>query len=110
MAKANELGAMKPGSTIQVTVTKAPRVVDHVQTIQRLMRQDPEFVKALKKASKERMQRLIVRSRGGRPWEQRETSSKIVRVEKGATWKMRLVPQLVADLKSVEKYLDVKAA
>jgi hypothetical protein len=35
--------------------------------------------------------------------------TKVVTVRKGASFTLRLTPQIMADLKSVEKYLDAKA-
>ncbi len=105
MSKPLDIDALKPGSTVKFKVVTAPRVEDHTQTIERLMRQDPDLKRGLSKGQKDRMQRLVVRSRGGRPWEKRERSAKVVRCEAGAEWQMTYVPQLANDLRSVAKYL-----
>jgi hypothetical protein len=105
MSKPLDIDAFKPGSTVSLKVVSQPKVEDHVQTIERLMRQDPDMKRGLNKGHHDRMQRLIVRSRGGRPWEKRERSAKVVRCEAGAKWTMTYVPQLAGDLRSVAKYL-----
>ena len=105
MSKPLNLDSLKPGATVTFVVTEAPLVENHIQTIERLMRQDPDLKRGLKKGQHDRMKRLIVRSRGGRPWEKRELSSKVVRVEAGAKWTMTYIPQLANDIKNVSRYL-----
>lgn len=104
------LETLKPGQNIQVTVTKAPRTEDAVGTIERLMRQDPNVKRGLRKTHRRRMQNLNVYIRGNRDWTSREKCSKLVRVEQGATWTMTYVPHLAPDMKSVERFLSVKPA
>lgn len=104
------LDSMKPGQTIRCTITKEIRVEDDVQTVLRLMRLDPRTKASLKGAQEHRVRTLLIRSRGKRPWEVRERSSKIVRTEKGSTWTMRWFPHVLGDFKAVEKYLKVEAA
>ncbi|MBL0920807.1 MAG: hypothetical protein IBJ10_01625 [Phycisphaerales bacterium] len=105
MGKPLNLDSLKPGAAVTLVVNECPLVENHVQTIERLMRQDPDMKRGLKKGQHDRMQRLVVRSRGGRPWEKRELSSKIVRCEKGAKWSMTYFPQIANDLASVARYL-----
>ena len=104
------IDSIKPGQTLTVTVTTAPRTEDDQQTIARLMRQDPSIKKRLKDAQKRRADTLVVRSRGKRPWAVRRGVSKIARVEQGASWTMPWVPTIAGDLRSVEKFLDIKAS
>lgn len=104
------LETLKPGQTIQVTVTKTPRTEDAVGTIERLMRQDPAIKRGLRKSHRRRMQNLNVYIRGNRDWTSREKCGKLVRADKGATWTMTFVPHLAADMRSVQQFLDVKPA
>lgn len=104
------LTSIKPGQTIRVTVTKPIHVEDDLQTVMRLMRQDTDVKRGLKSAQEKRVQRLVVRSRGKRPWESREKSSKLLKPAKGSTWKMRYFPHIEGDFKSVAKYLSIEAA
>jgi len=105
MGKPLNLDSLKPGANVTFVVNECPRVENHIQTIERLMRQDPDLKRGLKKGHHDRMQRLIVRSRGGRPWEKRELSAKVVRCETGAKWSMTYFPQIAGDIKSVAQYL-----
>jgi hypothetical protein len=104
------MATMKPGQTLQCTITKAPRNAAGRKTIARLMRQDPSIKKALKRAQERRMSELFVRSRGKRPWAVRETAARYAIVEAGQTWTMRWIPQLQSDLDSVADYIDIKSA
>ena len=103
-----EFDSMKPGQTLTVTVTTEPRREDDRQTIARLMRQDPAIKKRLKSAQKHRAKTLVVRSRGKRPWAVRRRVARVARVEQGAQWTMSWVPNLAGDLRSVEKFLEIK--
>ena len=99
------IDSLKPGQTVRLTVTRQPGTVDDEQTVLRLMRTDPDIKRALKKGSRERMQTLLVRSRGGRPWEVREKSAKVARVSKGATFSMKYTPLLAGDVRKVADLL-----
>jgi hypothetical protein len=103
------IDSIKPGQTLTVTVTSVPRTEDELQTIARLMRQDPSIKKRLEDAQKHRGDTLVVRSRGKRPWAVRRRVSKIARVEQGASWSMPWIPTITGDLRSVERFLDIKA-
>lgn len=103
------IDSIKAGQTLTVTVTTEPRREDDRQTIARLMRQDPAIKKRLKGAQKHRLANLVVRSRGKRPWAVRRRVAKVARVEQGAVWTMPWIPNLASDLRSVEKFLEIKA-
>ena len=104
------MATMKPGQTLQCTITKAPRNDAGRKTIARLMRQDPSIKKALKRAQTRRMNELVIRSRGRRPWAVRERAARYAIVEEGQSWTMRWIPQLQSDLDSVAGYLEIKDA
>lgn len=104
-----ELSTMKPGSPLACTVTKAPRTPDQVATIARLMRQDMEAKKGLRRAQRMRRQRLVIYNRGNRDWVKREKTARVVKVEVGQNWSMPFTLDKIADLKSVAAYVEVKA-
>jgi len=104
------LDTVKPGQTIRCTVLRNVKKDDDAQTIVRLMRQNPEIKKRLKKAQEYRMRNLFIRSRGKRPWAVRKTSSKPAHASEGATWTMVYIPHLMNDLASVSKYLKIENA
>jgi hypothetical protein len=98
------------GQNVRFTIVREVLRQDDVDTVLRLMRQDPAARRGLKHAQEHRVRTLIIRSRGKRPWEQREKSSKLVRAVKGATWTMRWFPHIAPDVNAVARYLDVKPA
>ncbi|MCK4873672.1 MAG: hypothetical protein KAS72_13200 [Phycisphaerales bacterium] len=101
---------VKAGDTIRCTVTKVPQRTDVVQTIQRLMRRDPENGRALRKSQHLRLVNLVVRTRGGRPWTERHRVGKVVRVALGEKWTMTAIPQIASDLRSVADFIEIEKA
>lgn len=104
------LDAIKPGQSIRLTVTSMPQSVADYKTLERLMRFDPDMHRTLVKGQKRRVRELLIRSRGKRPWEVREKSAKVVRVEEGASWTMRFFPQIAPDIGAVAQFLKVTPA
>jgi hypothetical protein len=103
--------AVAPKGQTTFTITRTPnRTADH-KTIQRLMRLEREIQNGLRRLSKRRKREdNITRQRAGGQWTQRIKMTKLVQVEKGQTFTINVTPQLVADIKSVEKFLDSKPA
>jgi hypothetical protein len=46
--------------------------------------------------------------RAGRVWFDRPRATRTMRAERGASFTLNITPQIVNDLKSVSKYLEVK--
>ena len=101
---------ISPGQTIRCTVTRDVNREDDAQTIVRLMRQDPDIKRRLKKAQEHRMRTLIVRSRGKRPWAVRKKASKGALATEGSSWTMTYIPQLQNDINAVSDYLKIESA
>jgi len=101
--------AFKAGQNVVCTVTALPKATGAISTIERLMRRDPENRRALGRAQTKRRQRMNVYNRGNRDWVSRETAARIVRVEKGAEWKMVFTLDLAPDIASVSRFLQIKA-
>ncbi len=104
------LDKLKPGQNIRCTVTTAPRTEAGIDTIERLMRQEPGIRRGLRKAQRRRRQGMIVYNRGNRDWYKRETCAKLVKATKGATWTMQYSLQIAPELKSLAKYLQIAPA
>src|SRR5690606_27966101 len=100
----------KPGQMIRCTITKDPRTEARIDTIERLMRQEPEVRKNLRRAQRRRRQEMTVYNRGNRDWYSREKCAKVVNASQGASWTMPFSVQLAPDLASVEDYLSIEAA
>ena len=101
---------IKPGQTIKCTVVKEPKIEDARQTVARLMRQDPDIRRTLKKAQEYRMRTLVVRSRGKRAWEVRRSAARHAIPHEGATWTMAYIPQVRRDFESVSDFVSVEPA
>lgn len=104
------LDSIKPGDTIKCTVTRDLRPGDTYDTVQRLMRLDPDVKRNLKKAQEHRARTTVVRSRGKRPWAVNQKATKAAVPEKGATWTMRFFPHVAPDFRSVESVVSVEKA
>jgi len=104
------LDALKPGQTIKCTITKAPRKAAAVDTIERLMRQEPAVKRGLRRAQRRRRQDMIVYNRGNRDWYKREICSKQAQAKTGATWTMTYSHQILPELRSLTGYVQVQAA
>jgi hypothetical protein len=101
---------LTPLNNVIFTVTKQPRREAERKTIQRLMRLQPHIQKGMKALQRKRRQHdNITRIRAGVEWTNRVKATNLTRVEPGATFTLQIAPQIIPDIKSVEKYLDMKA-
>lgn len=99
----------KAGTKLVCTISSIPKATGKISTLERLMRRDPENRRALARAQTKRRQRMVVYNRGNRDWVSRETAAKVVRVEKGAEWKMTYTLDIAPDIASVSRFLQMKA-
>lgn len=105
-----KLDALKPGQSIQCTIAKAPKTDDQRDTLARLMRNDKNNRRALKKSQRLRRQNMLVYNRGNRDWTSRKTCAKIVLVKPGQSWSMHYTPDLAPDFRNVEAFLTIASA
>lgn len=109
MAAATDI--ITPRNTVTFTVTKAPQRTAEKKTIQRLMRMQPEVQRGLAKLARRRRQEdNVTRQRAGRMWTSRVKTTKITRVAAGESFTLTITPQIIPDIKSVEKFLSAKKA
>lgn len=97
--------------TVTFTITGTPARPAQRKTIQRLMQMQPHAAKALKGLQRQRRQkdnRTYIRA--GNFWTDRARATRVTRVEPGQTFTIRVTPQIVADILSVQMFLDGKAA
>lgn len=105
------MSTLVPSATVHFTVKQVPLEPRRQHTIQRLMRMNAKVQGALNRLSRDRKRHKNRRcNRAGRIWVARVECTKLVTVREGAQFTLRLTPQIMADLKSVEKYLDAKVA
>lgn len=100
-----------PSKSVTFTITRVPVKVAQRKTIQRLMRMQPDIQRGLSKLARRRKlhdNHLYVRA--GRPWVNRKRTTKLTRVATGESFTLRITPQIIPDLKSVEQFLDAASA
>jgi hypothetical protein len=71
------------------------------------MRKDINHKRSLRKAQIKRAQRINIYNRGNRDWVSREKPAQVVRVSKGAKWSMVFTPDLMGEMRNVEKYIKI---
>lgn len=97
-------------ATVTCTVTAMPKNASATKTIRRLMRMQPEIQKGLAMLARRRARTDNVPTRrAGRIWINRKRPTALTRVAVGESFTLHLTPQILPDIKSVEKYLEVKA-
>ena len=107
MAKA-AVKQIVPNTEMTFTITTDPKRPATRKTIERLMWMQPKVKKDLSMLQRRRKQKDIKYTiRAGRVWFDRPRATRTVRCEKGATFTLQVTPQIVNDLKSVEKYLSI---
>jgi hypothetical protein len=100
-----------PNQRITFTVKRSPQREAERKTIQRLMRMQPEIQRGLTKLARQRRQKdNRPYSRAGKIWVNRVKTTKLTRVAPGETFTLHVTPQIIPDIKSVEKHLDAKPA
>jgi hypothetical protein len=101
---------VKPGGKVSIEVIKTPRCEAAAKTLSRIFGKDlagrnlRRHRKALRASAK------MVHRRGGRPWEHAPRAPRLIRPEKAATCTVLVTPELVGDLKSVQRFIKVSAA
>ncbi len=100
-----------PQAKVTFTIKKAPRREAERKTIQRLMRKQTHIQTGLRHLARQRRQkdnRPYIRA--GVEWVDRVKTTKLTKVEPGETFTLTICPQIMPDLRSVEKYLDAAKA
>jgi len=100
-----------PLETLTFTVEKVPKRAAQVKTIERLMKLEPDRQRTLRHLQRQRrIYDNVVSVRAGRRWINRVRATKVARVEPGETFTITVTPQVIPDLRSVEKFLKVAKA
>ncbi len=98
---------LTPGTTITISVTKVPAEPRHRKTIERLMRLQPSIQRTLTRVAKVRSRKNPVNQRGGRMWISRIAATRCVSAAKGATFSLRVTPQLIPDVKAISRFVSI---
>ena len=98
-----------PQKTVTFTVTRVPQRSAHRKTIERLMKMQPDIQRGLKDLARRRRQHdNVTEIRAGRKWTSRARVTKLARVEPGESFTLMITPQIIADIRSVERFLKAK--
>ncbi|XAL99153.1 hypothetical protein OT109_16415 [Phycisphaeraceae bacterium D3-23] len=101
-----------PGSTVTVKVVKAPKSEAARKTLVRLLSKDAAVIAENKRLKKVRKANETMSTRGGRwrVWESRLVKQRPVTGTVGEAGTFRATPDVVRDLNSVDKFIEVSAA
>lgn len=95
--------------TVTFTVTSLPKTEAAKKTLARLMRMNPGTQGALKRLAHDRAVNRNVRApRAGRMWISRAPATRLVSVDLGESFTLRMTPQIMPDVRSVVSYLSMK--
>jgi len=99
-----------PGSRVQIKVVKTPRKAAAVKTLVRILAKDDLF-----RAENNRIHRLRkthnrVKQRGGRPWTVRMVKLPSARGQAGETGTITATSDVINDLRSVARFIEVAPA
>ncbi|MBC23774.1 MAG: hypothetical protein CMJ32_07670 [Phycisphaerae bacterium] len=99
---------LTPCTTVNCTIKQVPASTRGKKTILRLMQMQPEIRRGLSMLARRRRQTdNIPTNRAGRIWINRKRATRLTRVEVGNDFTLRLTPQIIPDLQSVSRYLDI---
>ncbi|MFP4143577.1 MAG: hypothetical protein ACOCTI_07010 [Phycisphaeraceae bacterium] len=101
---------INPGDKINVKIVKRPTNQAALKTVQRLLARDPEMAAEIERERKVRKRNTEIRSRGGRPWAVRLVKHHPVQGEVGEQGTMRATVDVLRDLPSVERFVEVTPA
>ena len=99
---------IKPGQWIKVKITSVPQAAKNRKTMIRLFEKDENIRTERKRLNKARP--VTTHIRGGRPWANRPRQLQVVKMEPGATYKVFASVDVLRDLQSVEKFVEIKPA
>ena len=99
-----------PGSQISVKVTKRPTNASATKTIVRVLSKDEGVAAQNKKLAKIRREQYSPRMRGGRLYSGRQVKLRRIKGEMGEAGTVIATVDVLRDLKSVEKFVELSSA
>ena len=99
---------IRPGQWINVTVTRQPRAAGALKTLVRLLQRDTAARKIAARAKKARP--VGEHRRGGRMWKDRPSRVPTVATDAGASYRIFASLDVLKDLTSIEKYVQIVPA
>ncbi len=101
---------VQPGSRINITVTKTPTNESAAKTLSRIFAKDVNSKSARRDRKKLRTAFTDGRQRGGRIWYVRPKAPRLVMPEKDSACTVLATVDVIRDLGSVTRFVDVKQA
>ena len=98
---------LKPGTVVTLRVTRNPTNEAAAKTLSRLFGKDPAAKRARVKRKKLLAEAMDPRRRGGRPWEVRPKAPRLVQPKAGDSCKIRATTDVIGDMKSVARFVEV---
>ena len=101
---------LSPNNTVTFTVKHLPHADAKRKTLVRLMQSQPEIRKGLRALQRQRRQRdNVTYQRAGKMWTHRKRATKLAWLEVGASFTLKVTPQIIPDIKSIERFVEMKA-
>lgn len=105
-----KLNDVKIGDTIKVTVANEPTSLAAGKTLARVLGKDPDAAKANRLQARVRAKNYNPRRRGGRLYSGRVPKQHIRKGILGETGTVRATLDVIRDLRSVERFIEVQPA
>ncbi|MFO0895070.1 MAG: hypothetical protein U0574_08995 [Phycisphaerales bacterium] len=102
------MAELAPAKTVTLTIKSLPRTERERKTLQRLMRLQPKTQRILGRLARVRRRETAWTQRGGRLFARRWQATKVVVPAVGAAFTLRLTAQILPDVKSVQKFCDIR--
>lgn len=99
-----------PGRDVLVKITKQPTNEAARKTLIRVLNKDPEIAEHTKRQRRARERHNRPHARGGRTWIIRIPKQEFVRCLPGEQGKVRATMDVIRDLASVKRFVDVTPA
>jgi hypothetical protein len=103
------LTAIAPGSTVQVKVVKQPTSAAATKTLVRVLSKDPAAQKEEAHLTRVRAKGIQWKQRGGRPWPNRMVKQRRLTGKPGEEGTILATVDVLRDLGSLERFVEVKA-
>jgi anti-sigma factor RsiW len=103
-----DIDSIQPGSQIRITVVRDPSSAAAAKTLERLLSKDPAVAAEHKRLRKARDTHEKSKIRGGRVWTERPVKQHPVRGERGESGTVRATVDVLRDLGSVKRFIEVE--
>ncbi|MCE9589553.1 MAG: hypothetical protein K8S99_03400 [Planctomycetes bacterium] len=104
------LDTIAPGTKITVKIVKRPTNAAAAKTLVRVLSKDPMVIKENDRLRRVRKTQFAQARRGGRFWDINVVKQQPVKAETGVSKTVVATPSVLADLKSVSRFIEVAKA